>query len=282
MEGILRKEIPIPIGGNKTRYRHIISSVVGEDTNIELETITPTTDEEWLDFFARAVGKEIKLVNNHNEDQFMSPFFPKISSAKSYKRNAGEIDDPASSAVIFVETLNALYHGNPFEYNDGKQNSFAYIYKELPTTLFLYYRMTAGGVPRYVGHIFILPNEIEDYQKVDYDDDSFVYFVSIYKSVFEKALKKFSDRVITDIIAYTKRLGEEYTSIVTNPLPGPMEYILEKKGFQVLERRVPGTFYIANGNYVLPIRGGARQTRRRRRRKTRKPRLRRRRTAARR
>lgn len=267
MEGILKKEIPIPIGGDKKRFQSILESAVGTDTNIELERAAPVSDAEWLDFFARALAKEIKLVTT--ADPFMTAFFPKISSANSYKRNAGEIEDPISSGVIFVETLNALYYGNPFDYGPGKDSHYMHMYRELPATLFLYYRQTAG-LPRYVGHIFVLPKEIEDYQKVTYDDDSFVYFVSIYKSVLEKALRKFSDRVIGDIIAYTKRLGEEYTSIVANPLPGPMEYILEKKGFQVLDRRVPGTFYIAHGNYVLPVKGGARRslqrkTRRRRR-----------------
>ncbi len=259
------KEIPIPIGGNRKRYQPLIESAVGADTNIELERSTPVSDTEWLDFFARALAKEIKLITT--ADPFIKPFFPKVANADSYRRNAGEIDDPISAGVICVETLNALYYGNPFDYGKGEDDPSFYVYRGLPVTLFLYYRQAAaGGVPRYVGHIFVMPKEIEDYQKVAEDDDSFVYFVSIYKSVLEKALRKFSDRVIADIIAYAKRLGEEYTSIVANPLPGPMEYILEKKGFQVLDRRVPGTFYIARGNYVLPIRGGARRRTRRTRR----------------
>ena len=230
----------IPVIPDADIYKSIIDSSVSSNTNTELETEIPTTRQEWMDFFARAMAKEIKLVNSEKNEQFILPVFPKMSNDKKYKNLTAlkkskieYIDDFIDdSNVIFMETLNVLYNGNPYK-NLNKNSKFDIFkkYEDLPTTLLLYYRQLPGLIPIYSAHIFLLARP----KKKD------LYFVSIYKSILETD-RTLTTRILKDIEEYARLSG--YTAIFTNPLPGPMEDKLLDYGFEIKPRETTEDFVL--------------------------------------
>lgn len=231
-------------------YRDIFKAALSADNNAALETMIPTTDKEFLEFFARAIAKELKYILSSEvapavwAEVGKSPdkFFDVLpSSAFIYKERglnvikdaeeAGKGRDPErrkaylkavvhDSIIVLAESLRALYSGAPLKT----------LNQDKPTTLFLYYRWVAG-IPVYNGHIFVQPFDAVG------SELPMTFFVSVNRSLF--APKGVSTQALADVEAYARSKG--HVGIFTAPLRA-MIRTLEASGFQKLDEEMFGVF----------------------------------------
>lgn len=219
----------IPITPNVI-YQSIFRESVAANANVGLETTIPLSEEEYLQFFAQAIAKEIKAIGassgvpaflegrakelKQTTPDTLETLFGKTPSASPHYKNLslnarrpGKPQPPfiASALIVLEESIRSLVSGSPLT---------AGPLKDIPTTLFLYYRTPDGIIPVYSGHIFV--------QAID----SWLFFVSIYKSLFEDE-KGLSDRILDDVIAYAKAKG--FAGVFTSPLES-MKSTLVRRG----------------------------------------------------
>lgn len=133
-----------------------------------------------------------------------------------------------SSVTVLQESLRVIKNGHPLWD----------LYKDVPTTLFLYCRRTPEGQPLYAGHIFTqvptgVPPEFVEFLGVEADCPDpatlpYTLFISIYKSLFDEG-KALSTRIFADVEAYARE--RRCALMTTIPLPN-MDKILERHHFR--------------------------------------------------
>lgn len=235
----------IKIIPNAEKYISLFRESLIDNTNDILEkTLIPETDEQFLEFFTRAIAKEIKLIFNSTHKSantsrrhFRIIYKALISNSQHYKDNGinnvvktktPEVisDYIIDSDIIFRECIQTLQYGTP---------GSGYI-KDFPTYLFLYYRQPSIYTsPIYSAHIFVQP-------RVVYKD---LYFVSIYKSLHEKK-RGISSCILDDVENYA--LKNKLLTIFTQPLKAMVKSLFNR-GFKRVFRSAPGTEHQIGPSY---------------------------------
>ena len=149
----------IPIAPDAT-YQSLFRETVAANTNRGLNTEIPLSDEDYLQFFVRALAKEVKALSaSSGVPNFLTGRATELhqpkpntltsllgvtpSAAPSYKslslnvRRPGKPQPPyiASALLVLEESVRALETGSPLASGPLKDS---------PATLFLYYRMQTG------------------------------------------------------------------------------------------------------------------------------------------
>lgn len=237
------------------KYRLLFLETVAANANIGLTSDIPLSDEDYLQFFIRSIAKEVKALSaSSGIPNFLTGRATELklakpntltsllgvtpSAAPHYKnlslnvRRPGKPQPPyiASALLVLEESVRALETGSPLAFGP---------LKDIPTTLFLYYRRPDGIIPTYSGHIFIQ------------EAGPWLFFVSIYKSMFEEE-RGLSDRILDDVIAYAKAKG--FVGVFTSPLES-MKGTLVRRG--VVPDEASGTYAMVFPTVAAAATGGA-------------------------
>jgi hypothetical protein len=199
---------PLP---NRQAYITLFTSALASSSDAELDAATPATwAADPYRLWVLAFARELKAYAKRNP-YLISSFLTNISKNNRYqtvnihlnsKRNNYNLRYTVLSTVL-NEAISCIYNGTPGEPEANNVH--------------LIIATTTDG--KYAGHITYYDNPT---------DPTHMIFISIYKSVYCKDCKNFSDTLLDKIEEIARSSGKRV--IGTSPI-GPMENILLKHGF---------------------------------------------------